>query len=84
MYHINLKHLKRLVKENNFEVKQNIKVINSQIILIKMLASGITLQEAAYNLNTTHNNIKRRTQNLLFLIDRGIRYRIAIGQKFLI
>ncbi len=84
MYHINLKHLKRLVKENNFEVKQNIKVINSQIVLIKMLASGITLQEAAYNLNTTHNNIKRRTQNLLFLIDRGIRYRIAIGQKFLI
>lgn len=84
MYHINLKHLKRLVKENNFEVKQNIKVINSQIVLIKMLASGITLQEAAYNLNTTHNNIKRRTQNLLFLIDRGIRYRIAISQKFLI
>ena len=52
MYHINLKHLKRLVKENNFEVKQNIKVINSQIVLIKMLASGITLQEAAYNFHT--------------------------------
>lgn len=64
MYHINLKQLKRLMKKNNFEVKQNIKVINSQIILIKMLASGITLQEAAYNLNTTHNNIKKRTQNL--------------------
>ncbi|MGM9993527.1 MAG: hypothetical protein ACI37R_02215 [Candidatus Avigastranaerophilus sp.] len=66
MYYKNLKYLKRLVKENNFEVKQNIKVINSQIVLMKMLASGITLQEAAYNLNTTHNNIKKRTQNLLF------------------
>lgn len=72
------------MKKNNFEVKQNIKVINSQIILIKMLASGITLQEAAYNLNTIHNNIKKRTQPLLFLMDRCRKVRVIIGQKFLI
>lgn len=50
--------------ENIFTEVKQIKLINSQLELIKMLARGYTLQETADKMNLKYCNLQRRTQLL--------------------
>lgn len=48
----------------NLEKKENIKLINSQKELLKILAKGNTLKEIAISINCSTDNIKKRTKKL--------------------
>lgn len=54
--------------------KQELRLVKSQLELLKLLASGLTIQEIATKLNKKYENIKKRTQNLYFKLGAVDRY----------
>ena len=66
--------------------REEIRLLPSQLELLKLLASGLTLKEIAIKLDKKYENIKKRTQKLyikLKVTNRGSLIRSAIEYKLI-